>query len=224
MLLPQLPNLNPIEINNMDNPLNHEQPNDPIDDFDKIEVTFDDIYNKNESANMKDLLTCPICLNILITPVQCNKCNKCFCKECIDNYANSRSKCPFRCTNPLYNSNKFVENVLSILKFKCKNGCDKIINYEELLKHYQEDCDKIDYKTKYKELLKKYKELKNQNKNGQNANNAYRNNNVAHSMFQMNPHYNNNYNNNYQNQNYPNINNIERDGFEHSPYTAGDDE
>ncbi len=33
-------------------------------------------------------------------------------------------------------------------------------------------------------------------------------------MFQMNPHYNNNYNNNYQNQNYPNLNNIERDGFE----------
>ena len=76
MLLPQLPNLNPNEINNMDNPLYNEQPNDPIDDFDKIEVTFDDIYNKNESANMKDLLTCPICLNILITPVQCNKCNK----------------------------------------------------------------------------------------------------------------------------------------------------
>ena len=56
--------------------------------------------------------------------------------------------------------NKFVKNVLSILKFKCRNGCDKIIKYDELEKHYEEECEKIDYKAKYKALLKKYKELK----------------------------------------------------------------
>ena len=116
-----------------------------------------------------------------MSPVQCNKCNKCFCKMCIDNYANSKSKCPFRCDNPQYNPNKFVENVLAILKFKCKNGCDKIIKYEELQKHYQEDCDKIDYKAKYKELLKKYKEMKNPNKNNQQFNYG------AYSVIQRNP-------------------------------------
>ena len=166
MLMPQLLNLNQAESNvDMMNVQN------TADDFDKIEVSFEDIYNKNETANMKDLLTCPICLNILMFPVQCNKCNKCFCKMCIDNYANSKSICPFRCDNPLYNPNKFVENVLAILQFKCKNGCDKIIKYEELQKHYQEDCDKIDFKAKYKELLKKYKELKNKN----NINNPFNN-------------------------------------------------
>jgi len=184
--MPQLPNLNQAQ-SDIDM-LNVQKTSD---DFDKIEVSFEDIYNKNEAANMKDLLTCPICLNILISPVQCNICNKCFCKMCIDNYANSKNVCPFRCENPLYNPNKFVDNVLAILKFKCSNGCDKIIKYEELEKHYQEDCDKIDYKTKFKELLKKYKELKNSkknNNNNQNLNNVRLiNNNNPFSVIQRNP-------------------------------------
>ena len=176
MLMPQLPNLNQAQSD-----VDMQNAQNSVVDFDKIDVSFEDIYNKNETANMKDLVTCPICLNILMSPVQCNKCNKCFCKMCIDNYANSKSKCPFRCDNPQYNPNKFVENVLAILKFKCKNGCDKIIKYEELQKHYQEDCDKIDYKAKYKELLKKYKEMKNPNKNNQQFNYG------AYSVIQRNP-------------------------------------
>ena len=183
MFIPQLLNLN--QAQNDGDMMNVQN---TADDFDKIEVSFEDIYNKNETANMKDLLTCPICLNILMFPVQCNKCNKCFCKICIDNYANSKSICPFKCDNPLYNPNKFVENVLAILQFKCKNGCDKIIKYEELQKHYQEDCDKIDFKAKYKELLKKYKELKNKN----NINNPFNNARPINypPPFQINPHQN----------------------------------
>ena len=131
------------------------------DDFDILDVSFEDIINKNETENLNDLITCPICLNLLISPLQCNQCNKCFCKGCIKDYEKKNNyACPFKCENPEYNPNKFVNNVLSILKFKCKNGCDKIIKYDELEKHYQEDCDKIDFKAKYKVLLKKYKELK----------------------------------------------------------------
>ena len=126
----------------------------------KLTISFEDIYNKNEAINLKDSISCPICFNILISPVQCSICNKCFCKQCIEKYENSKNTCPFRCINPKYNENKFVNNILSILKFKCKNGCGKLISYDNLEKHYDEDCDKIDFKTKYKELLKKYKDLK----------------------------------------------------------------
>ena len=114
----------------------------------------------NEVSNMKDLITCPICLAILIKPVQCNKCNKCFCESCINHYSDSNLKCPFRCEKPSYTENKYVNNVLSLLKFKCKLGCNKIINYEHLEKHYEEDCEKINFKERYKEILKKYKEVK----------------------------------------------------------------
>ena len=129
---------------------------------DKLDISLDDIYNTNEVQNMKELIKCPICLNVLMSPVQCNKCNNCFCKLCINTYEDSKIKCPFRCEYPIYQENKFVKNVLSILKFKCKNGCSEIIKYEELEKHYEEDCKKIDFKKKYKDLLKRYKELKRQ--------------------------------------------------------------
>ena len=150
-----------------------------VDNNEKLEISPEDIYNRNEVENMEDLITCPICLNILFSPVQCNICNKCFCKICIKNYNDSRNKCPFRCINPKYLENKFVNNVLSILKFKCKNGCNQIINYDNLEKHYEEDCDKIDFKTKYKELLIKYNALKNvnNNMNYNNMNNNMMNNN-----------------------------------------------
>ena len=145
-----------------DNTMNVQSKNsNSKDDFDILDISFEDIINKNETENLNDLITCPICLNLLISPLQCNQCNKCFCKGCIKDYEKKNNYvCPFKCENPEYNPNKFVNNVLSILKFKCKNGCDKIIKYDELEKHYQEDCDKIDFKAKYKVLLKKYKELK----------------------------------------------------------------
>ena len=145
-----------------DNTMNVQSKNsNSKDDFDILDISFEDIINKNETENLNDLITCPICLNLLISPLQCNKCNKCFCKGCINDYEKKDNYvCPFKCENPEYNPNKFVNNVLSILKFKCKNGCDKIIKYDELEKHYQEDCDKIDFKAKCKVLLKKYKELK----------------------------------------------------------------
>ena len=142
---------------NMNNNQNNIRMNQDMNE--KLEISSADIYNIDETNNIKELLICPICLNILISPVQCNKCNKCFCKSCIDIYRDSEIKCPFRCVNPLYLENKFVNNVLSILKFKCKNNCGKIINYDDLEKHYEEECDKIDFKKKYKELLKRYKEL-----------------------------------------------------------------
>ena len=145
-----------------DNTMNVQSKNsNSKDNFDILDISFEDIINKNETEHLNDLITCPICLNLLISPLQCNQCNKCFCKGCIKDYEKKNNYvCPFKCENPEYNPNKFVNNVLSILKFKCKNGCDKIIKYDELEKHYQEDCDKIDFKAKYKVLLKKYKELK----------------------------------------------------------------
>ena len=108
------------------------QEDEEEDADDKLDISLDDIYNTNEVQNMKELIKCPICLNVLMSPVQCNKCNNCFCKLCINTYEDSKIKCPFRCEYPIYQENKFVKNVLSILKFKCKNGCSEIIKYEDL--------------------------------------------------------------------------------------------
>ena len=67
-----------------DNTMNVQSKNsNSKDDFDILDVSFEDIINKNETENLNDLITCPICLNLLISPLQCNQCNKCFCKGCI---------------------------------------------------------------------------------------------------------------------------------------------
>ena len=36
-----------------------------------------------------------------------------------------------------------VKNILSNLKFKCKNGCDIQIPYNDLREHYEEKCPKL---------------------------------------------------------------------------------
>ncbi len=117
----------------------------------RISISPDDIYNRASSENIIPLLICQICLQILNCPVQCDICNQCFCEFCIKKYKNS---CPYRCKYPHFKKNKFVNNVLSTLKFKCKNGCGKIIDYDHLAKHYDEDCDNVDFKKKYKDLKK----------------------------------------------------------------------
>ena len=126
--------------------------NTEYDFTDKIQqISACDVYNNKEVVNLLPLLICQICLNILNSQVQCEKCNQCFCHSCIlrNNYS-----CLYRCSQPNFKNNVFVNNVLSILKFKCKNGCNKIIGYNDLGKHYDEDCDAIDFKKKYKDLKK----------------------------------------------------------------------
>ena len=79
-------------INNMNNNTNNNQINNNNEDSniqelegnEKLDISFKEIYNINEANNMKDLITCPICMNLLIFPVQSTKCNKCFCKPCIN--------------------------------------------------------------------------------------------------------------------------------------------
>jgi hypothetical protein len=213
---------NRMNINNLDNNDNNDDNNFDIDVTflfsEKLEISQDDIHNKKEASKMKDLLTCPICHNILISPVQCDKCNKCFCKRCIHDYKDSKTKCPFKCENPTYTENKFVKNVLSILKFKCKNKCGEIINYEDLERHYIEECNRIDFKASYKDLLTKYKALycqnfknkslikkltkKNNNANENIGNNKMKNNNIANNIG------NNNMANNYNNLNNINFQNV----------------
>ena len=115
----------------------------------KLSLSPNDIYNKFSSEKIIPLLMCQICLNILVSPVQCYVCNQCYCQSCIER---NNNLCPYKCPNPNFKKNIFVNNVLSTLKFKCKNGCDKIIDYDKLEKHYDEDCARNDFRKKYLQL------------------------------------------------------------------------
>jgi hypothetical protein len=71
-----------------------------------------------------------------------------------------------------------MNNLLSILIFKCKNGCNEKIPYLELNEHCKKNCVNLSYKLKYLELKKKVNKLKNEN-------NALKNHNEINNDFQI---------------------------------------
>lgn len=128
----------------------------------------DSVINKENFKFVETNIVCSICDGIVVNPIQCSECEKCFCQICLEDWqkkAGSNS-CPFRCKNPIFKNSRMINNILSNLQFKCKNGCDIKIPYLQLEEHYNEKCPKLDYKkkyfeykNKYTELLKKYNEL-----------------------------------------------------------------
>ena len=47
--------------------------------------------------------------NIIQDPIQCNKCQRCFCSECIKKF----SKCPNKCENTVYIHSLLCKQLIS---------------------------------------------------------------------------------------------------------------
>ena len=117
-------------------------------------VIKDDIYK-----SIEDEIICSICSDIKKEPVMCSKCQNSFCKLCIEQWKKKSKICPFKCSNPIYSSIRLIKNLTSKLHFKCPNGCDVKILYDDLTKHLEKECKKIDYKKKYDNLLSDFDSL-----------------------------------------------------------------
>ena len=99
---------------------------------------------------------CPLCNNILIKPFMCMKCQKNYCKKCIDNWSKKSQKCPEGCIDPNYQNSIGNNDILSQLKFRCI-GCGNEISYDEAQKHHDTCCpDKISSEQKKEEQEEKY--------------------------------------------------------------------
>ena len=88
-----------------------------------------DIVNVEYYNGIKSMVNCPICLNIIKDPVQCEKCQNNFCSDCVK----SVPQCPFRCENSNYNPSLSCKRLLSELKIKCK--CGKECGFDFIKKH-----------------------------------------------------------------------------------------
>lgn len=97
-------------------------------------IVKDEIYKNFESS-----LICIICLDIIIEPIMCIKCQHVYCKQCIKKWSKINSKCPNRCENPEYQICLDISQLLSKLNFNCKK-CKNIINYDEMEKHFLTKC------------------------------------------------------------------------------------
>ena len=133
-------------------------------------ITEDCIIEDETFSKFKNTLKCSICKKILKNPMQCNKCQRVFCKECIENYPKSKKKCPNGCKKPNYRANEDKLAMLSLLKFLC-NNCKEEISYNDVESHLNRGCitnlstctlfDEIYAKKKLKKIKKN--EIKNLN-------------------------------------------------------------
>ena len=93
---------------------------------------------------MKDNLNCPICLDLLNSPVECTTCSGTVCKKCWQ--TNGNTSCALcrsgRECKPSLNIVKFLD----LLKFTCKNkgGCEVESVYSNVLDHMK-SCRFVSY-------------------------------------------------------------------------------
>ena len=123
------------------------------------------LVNQKKLETIEKDITCPICQAIINDPFFCDKCQNNFCSKCIKTWEQKNQNCPFRCNNPKYTSNLFLNKIFSeLLKFKCQKGCDEVISYKDINAHY-ENCQKEDFKSKYYESQTQVEILKVQIEN-----------------------------------------------------------
>ena len=128
------------------------------------------ISNYDEYKLLLDEMICPICLKILLDPIECNKCEAIICENCYFILKSADKNCFNEgCKGTYIKANKFVREILSNLSIKCY-GCNKDnIRYTDYLEHIK-TCESylsnpilkklviINQKTEEIERLKKEKE------------------------------------------------------------------
>ena len=95
-------------------------------------ISPDRIVNIETLQVIEDLLKCPICLNFLNNPYECEVCGGLFCEDCIHAWLKTKEKCPMRCPELKIkradvNSRKLLNKII----LKCQNypDCDFTASY-----------------------------------------------------------------------------------------------
>jgi hypothetical protein len=95
------------------------------------------IENYDQYRKILESFTCPICLDIVKNPHQCELCETLYCDECWDFIKIAGKKCVMHCTAPVVKANKFVLDTLSKLRITCET-CNKTnIEYNLYIMHYE---------------------------------------------------------------------------------------
>lgn len=94
------------------------------------------ISNYDEYKLLLDEMICPICLKVLLDPIECNQCQAIICENCYFILKSADKNCFNEgCKGTYIKANKFVREILSNLNIKCI-GCNKDnIRYIDYLEH-----------------------------------------------------------------------------------------
>ena len=102
-------------------------------------ININTLVDNEVSKAFRSLVICPLCKNIYIKPIMCNKCQQVYCQKCIDKWSDENRECPNNCEDPTYQNCIFKNEILSKLKFICV-GCEQEIYYDEGKNHHKECC------------------------------------------------------------------------------------
>ena len=109
------------------------------DQNEKKGIPLSRLIDLEKQENLLPILKCKICLNILLNPYDCSKCGNTFCFNCINKLKQLNKNCPFGCVDYEISPSSFaIKKFLEQLKFSCANkdnGCNEIINYNNLENH-----------------------------------------------------------------------------------------
>lgn len=122
------------------------------------------VVNNEQYQVIQNFCICGICKGIVYDPVHCQVCENNFCRKCIEEWNKTSNQCPFKCEGSSFKDSRMMKNLLSILKFRCEKGCSKEIKYDELMKHYEFQCEKIDFQKRHVELIEDLEQLENEEK------------------------------------------------------------
>ena len=94
------------------------------------------ISNFSDYELLLDEMLCPICLKVLLYPIECSKCQAIICENCHFILKSADKNCFNEgCDGKYIKANKYVRNILNELKIKCQ-GCQKDnIRYTDYLTH-----------------------------------------------------------------------------------------
>ena len=122
--------------------------------FDEDSPIEDQLY-----LSLKDLLICPYCHKLLKNPFMCSKCQKNYCKKCLEEYSKMK-KCPNDNKESEFKHSIMINEMLSKLKYKCKN-CKKEIIQSDIKSHLEEKCKHVEIEREktLAEIMQTKKEL-----------------------------------------------------------------
>jgi len=130
-----------------------------------MNLEIDEYFDENSPIenqlylSLKNLLICPYCQELIKDPFMCSKCQKNYCKKCLEEYSNMK-KCPNDNKESEFKHSIMINEMLSKLKYKCKN-CKKEIFQSDIKAHLEEKCEYIEdeHEKSLSEIIQTKKEL-----------------------------------------------------------------
>lgn len=123
----------------------------------QFSIDTESVVNKPLLEALEEIANCNICKNIVWNPMECSKCEHCFCKTCIENWFSKAHSCPFKCTGMFLKESRMARAMLSNLLFKC-DKCDEVIKYDNYESHAT-NCTSGIFANNNKSKFEKYDEV-----------------------------------------------------------------